>query len=168
MGKKRTPKSHCQYSDGTYVKLPHKVIDCENYRMLSDAARGLLVDAARLFNGRNNGDIALTETLMRPLGWRGKRKLIQSRHELEHYGFLRVTRQGGKHKVPTLYALTWVNIQSCNGQHDEPPTDKPTEDFLVDKPRWVREKREAPTFPTIETQVQPGDHTGSPRGPISG
>jgi len=104
-------------SSGSFLALPHSVLRAPNFVALSPAAVKLLVDIAVQYNGSNNGDLAATWNAMTVRGWKSRQSLSKALAELRHYGFLELTRQGGMHK-PSLYALTWVGIDFCDGKLD--------------------------------------------------
>jgi hypothetical protein len=110
---------------GLFHALPEAVLDSQNFRHLGPKACKLIFDLLRqlrLSRGgpKNNGDICIAWSLMKPCGWSSKQQLYEARDELEHYGFIVVTRQGGKNR-PTLYGFTWWSIDYCDGKLD-PPT----------------------------------------------
>lgn len=117
----------------TFSMLLHHVQDSGNYSKLPSRAVKLLVDILRFYNGRNNGDLAITMRLMKPLGWTSKDQLSKAMNELEHYGFLKKSRQGGRH-LCSLYALTFFAVDDCGGKHDLTSSKIPTNDWRVDQP----------------------------------
>jgi hypothetical protein len=87
-----------------------------DFQELTPAATKVLMVLACQYNGRNNGDLAAThtmltrwsgmpnETLARALReLREKNLIIQSRHHL----------RGVDGAKPALYALTWLRIDPC-------------------------------------------------------
>jgi hypothetical protein len=76
---------------------------------------------------------------MKPLKW-SKRALMESRSELEYFGFIDQTRQGGRHRA-TLYALGWINVHWCKAKLEVPPTNKPACAYLKEKPPYQRRFR---------------------------
>ena len=107
---------------GPFVPFPCSVLNNPNFTALSAKAVKLLMDmASQLRFGRdgpqNNGDISVTWTIMHPRGWRSKETLRNALKELAHYGFVNMTRQGGRNKC-SLYALTWWAINECHGKLD--------------------------------------------------
>jgi hypothetical protein len=131
-----------KYHPGSFAQLANGVTSCENYLKLSMDARALMQDANAMFVGNNNGNICLAYKVMHSKGW-SKRRLMNARHELEHYGFIEKTVEGGSHKA-TLYALAWINVQRCDGKHDAPPTVEPSMAYLKERDQWVSPKRAAP------------------------
>ena len=93
-----------------------------NFRRLSPRAVKLLMNVSASYSGFNNGDLAVTLTVMEPFGWKSNDQLRKALSELMHYGFLVKTRQGGRN-LCSLYALGWHAIDHCKGKHDamEPP-----------------------------------------------
>lgn len=109
---------------GLFHALPEAVLDSQNFRHLGPKACKLIFDLLRqlrLSRGgpKNNEDICIAWSLMKPCGWSSKQQLYEARDELEHYGFIVVTRQGGKNR-PTLYGFTWWSIDYCDGKLDPP------------------------------------------------
>ena len=74
--------------------------------VLSLSAYRLLTESLSLYNGRNNGDIALTVVTLKREHWQCKRHLMDTILELCARGFLVRTRYG----KPNLYAFTWMPI----------------------------------------------------------
>jgi hypothetical protein len=106
---------------GSFLGLPHAVLECRNFRLLSAHAVKLLVDLGASYRGNNNGDLCMTWKLMQPRGWKSRETLDRARRELLHFGFIELTRQGGLHS-PSLYALTWKPVDACKGKLDVAPT----------------------------------------------
>lgn len=108
----------------------HIVHDSENYARLPPRAVKLLLDVLRFYNGRNNGDISITWSTMRPLGWKSKDQLQKATIELEHHGFIKKSRQGGRH-LCSLYALTFFSVDECGGKHELTPSSSATNEWRV-------------------------------------
>jgi hypothetical protein len=109
------PRHKGRRESGTFTAIPHAVQDCANWRQCSGTGIKLLLDLARQYNGRNNGDLSAALSLLRPFGWNSPDTVGNALRELRHYGFLLLTRQGGLHG-PSLYALTWQAIDDCGGK----------------------------------------------------
>jgi len=105
----------------SFVQLPHKLLNCDNYLSLSPKAVKLLLDLYVQYRGSNNGDFSIPWSRMKERGWRSKDTLYKARDELIENGFVVQTRQGGKHRC-SLYAITWRPIDDCNGKLECPPT----------------------------------------------
>ena len=96
-----------------YALIPAKVAKSLAYRSLSASALRLLTLALTQYNGRNNGDIALTRAALEQDGYTSADTLNRALKQLRHAGLLELTRQGGLAnggKIPNLYAVTWLPI----------------------------------------------------------
>ena len=81
---------------------------------------------------------------MKPRGWTSKDQLWKALEELEYYGLIVRSRQGGQHMC-SLFALTWFDIDECKGKHElraskSPPNNwklaqKPYSQYLQSLPR---------------------------------
>ncbi len=108
-------------SGPSFVLLTHQMLMSENFRKLTPKAVKLLINIASQYKGKNNGDLAMTWEQMRGFGWTSKQTLYRARNELLKYGFLLVSRQGGKNRC-SLYAITWQAVDECYGKLDIKPT----------------------------------------------
>lgn len=113
------PRSRARHKgrrdSGSFTAIPHAVQDSANWKLCSGSAIKLLLDVARQYNGRNNGDMCATFSVMKRRGWKSCDTLARALKEVRHYGFLLLTRQGGL-DFPSLYALTWHAIDPCDGK----------------------------------------------------
>jgi len=100
---------------GLFTLIPHAVQDCPNWKLCGGSAIKLLMDMARQYNGRNNGNLCASLSVLRHRGWSSPDTLNHALKELRHYGFIILTRQGGLHS-PSLYALSWYGIDDCGGK----------------------------------------------------
>ena len=123
-----------------FVQVFHHLIDSENYRSLSPRAVKLLIDVLRFYNRRNNGDLAITPKLMKPMGWTSNDQLAKATIELEHYGFLKKSRQGGRH-VCNLFAVTFYPVNECDGKHELTPSKIPTNEWQEAQPNKPQFKK---------------------------
>jgi len=110
-----------------YVALEHSMLDCPAYRALSCPARCLLTELLRLWNGSNNGHIALG---VREGGKRigcGRTKTADYFDELRAKGFIKLSRTG-TFSAQARWATEW-NITACPiiGQ---PTATPPTREYL--------------------------------------
>ena len=110
------PKTKSRKTGGSFLALPHAVLDSENFRTLSPRATKLLIDLAAQYRGANNGDLAATWTALRSRGWNSKDQIDKARLELLERGWIVVCKQGMRPRTPTLYALTWRGIDDCGGK----------------------------------------------------
>ena len=101
----------------SFVRIPHHVINHEHFRSLSTRATKLLIDLLAQYRGYNNGDLAATLKMMLARGWNSSDQLQKAKNELIEKDVITVTRQGGRNKC-SLYAVTWFQIDECNGKLD--------------------------------------------------
>lgn len=101
-------------SRGSFLALPKTVIDHDNFLKLSYHANKLLIDLGSQYYGTNNGDLCATWSFMVVRGWKSKETLNDALRELEYYGFIVVTQYGDR-KKPTLYGLSWKEIDKATG-----------------------------------------------------
>lgn len=138
----------------TFVQLRHDVMRSENFATLSPHATKLLIDMVSQYNGKNNGDLCMAWTFMEPRGWRSKSTLYRARDELIERGWIKVARQGGKH-LASLYAITWLPIDECNGKLDIGETYKASDEW-----KQVQIENGAPNTGHIGTAVVPITQAG--------
>ncbi len=106
-------RAHGLVPGDRYAVIPAKVARSLAYRSLSASALRLLTLALTQYNGRNNGDIALTRSALQEYGYTSADTLNRALKQLRHAGLLQLTRQGGLAnggKIPNLYAFTWLPI----------------------------------------------------------
>lgn len=135
----------------SFLMLHHHMLQHPNYAKLSARAVKMLVDIGSQYNGKNNGDLAATRSIMLPKGWTSNDQRQKAIQELLDSGFLVRTRPGSRLKDPALYAITWLKIDECNGKHDLKATSNPSND-------WKKNG-----FSDARTAGQ----TDPPRGPIA-
>ncbi len=111
-------------SNGSFAALPHHIIHSEQYALLSAYAVKLLVDLFGQFNGRNNGDYTAAWSIMCKRGWVSKATMYKALNQLIQHGWIVKTRQGGR-KICSLYGVTWLAINECDGKLDIKPTRTP-------------------------------------------
>ena len=89
-----------------------------SFAALSAHSAKLLLDIARQYNGRNNGDLSAAYSVMqRERHWKSRDTLGKALGELIRAGFLECTRRGRQWGVggtpePNLYAITWRAIDA--------------------------------------------------------
>lgn len=103
--------------DGGFMALPHAVANSHNWLKLSPYSIKLLIDLFVQYKGTNNGDLCATWSMMVLRGWKSKATLHKALTELEHYGLLVKSRQGGR-KLASLYGVTFRGIDECKGKLD--------------------------------------------------
>ena len=109
----------------SFLSLPHILLNSAAYSKLSAHAVKLLVDISAEFKGINNGDLSATFNSLKKKNWHSKGTLNKAIKELKEFGFIEVSRQGGRNKC-SLYALTFRQVNVCNGKLDIKHTDKPS------------------------------------------
>ena len=102
---------------GPFLMLPHNVLNHPAFVSLSPRAVKLLLDIAVQYNGGNNGDLCAPLSLMSLRGWNSSDQLHKAKKELVRNELIMVSRQGGINKT-TLFAVTWVPVDECNGKLD--------------------------------------------------
>lgn len=108
MAKKMNAKG--RRSSGTFLALPHNLINAPKFQDLSGNATKLLIQMAGQYTGKNNGDLSAPFKTMKAVGWRSQTTLNKALNELLALGFLVRTRQGHFPKTCSLYGLTWKPI----------------------------------------------------------
>lgn len=102
---------------GGFLRLPHAVLRSTNWQAMPARAVKLVCDLGGQFRGSNNGDLSAAWRIMRPLGWKSRDTLADAIADALRFGMIEKTRQGGLH-VCSLYALTWLPIDECDGKLD--------------------------------------------------
>jgi len=103
----------------SFLKLLHHVIDSPEFGALKGSALKMLIDLARQYNGKNNGN--LRASLLRQSGrWKSEDTMSVAIDQLVDGGWLVKTKQGGMGIGPSLFAVTWWPIDACEGRHDHP------------------------------------------------
>jgi hypothetical protein len=92
---------------GSFVKLPHAVLESKEYARLRPWEVKLLVDLLAQYKGRNNGHLVATWSYMCKRGWRSPATLNKSMRGLKKGGFVRRTHKGGTGH-PSRYSITWL------------------------------------------------------------
>lgn len=113
----------------SFVATPRQVLRSKEYATLSPLAVKLLFDLAAQHNGKNNGDLCCTFSMMKLRGWNSSGSLHKAKQELLQKQFIQLTRQGGRNK-PNLYAITFFRIDECKGKIETPDTLYPSNDWI--------------------------------------
>jgi len=112
-------------ANGQFQTIPRQVVESGNYSKLDGWSVKLLVDINAQFNGKNNGDLCATWSLLKDKGWRSKATLHRSTRNLIELGFIQQTRQGGRNQC-SLFSVTFKPIDECQGKLDTKPTITPS------------------------------------------
>lgn len=141
MGRSRR-KDKGRTEGGSFLAIPHTVMDSPAWKALPSRALKLVLDLARQYRGSNNGDLSAAWRIMEPLGWNSRDTLAKAIADALRLGMIEKTRQGGLHRC-SLYALTWHAIDECSGKLDVPATRIPS--GLWKQPPQPAEKQNAST-----------------------
>ena len=130
-------KAKGRRESGPFVPLPCSVLNNKNFITLSYKANKLIMDMASQLRfsssgPTNNGDISIAWSVMQKRGWKSKETLQNAANELQHFGFIKLTRQGGRHKC-SLFALTWWAINDCGGKLECRETRVPSNEWKQDR-----------------------------------
>lgn len=152
---------------GSFLAIPHAVLNSPSFLALSAHAVKLLIDMASCFKGSNNGDLCAAWSVMARRGWKSRDTLDKARQELVHYGLIELTRQGGLHKA-SLYGVTWRAIDECKGKLDVSPTRVASGRWKLPASPFVRKVRVKPdTMPnTPGVSIGPAPRVNHGSAPI--
>lgn len=133
--KKLTKRIGCN----EFTAIPKNFLNSDAMMNLSGKACKLLWEFIHQVNGKNNGDLQATWSIMEGRGWNSKATLSKAIKELREAGIITQTRQGGRHKC-SLYALTFIAIDECLNEdgiskHDAQPSIRPSN-------LWHEERKE--------------------------
>ena len=122
-----------------HIRIPHVVMDNEDYRNLQPNAVRLLNALVYQYRGKNNGDLTAAFGYMQHFGFRSKETLHRAIKQLLEAGLVQKTRTGlflNPGGQCALYALTWLPINQCAGKRLEVgPTSTPPRKFSMEKNR---------------------------------
>ena len=116
------PNAKGRKGNHTFLRLIHPMLDHPNFHSLSPRAVKLLIDIAAQYRGNNNGDLCATYSVMKERGWTSNDQIQKGLRELLATGWLMLTRQGRRPKIPNLYAISWEPINECGGKLEVTPT----------------------------------------------
>jgi hypothetical protein len=131
-----TKKGHYDFNKietGGFIQIPKPVLRSTGYAKLSSQAVKLTLDLLIQYNGNNNGDLCAPFSLMRKKNWKSKGTLNRAIKELLISDFIEVTRRGGRNKC-SLYSMTFLAIDECNGKLDIKATTKPKSTWKKHEP----------------------------------
>lgn len=89
----------------------------------------LLLCLLRQYNGFNNGDFSAAAKVLKKWGWNSESSIQKALKELIQKRWIVISRQGGLGIGCSLYAITWLAIDDCNGKIDLSPTKKASDDW---------------------------------------
>lgn len=93
-----------------FIALPKNLINSQNFQSLKGSSVKLLTQIMEQFNGKNNGNLQASFSVLKHKGWRSSETLDRALKELIGRGFLIKTRQGYFPNVCSLYGVTWKII----------------------------------------------------------
>lgn len=114
LGAKSVRKERDRRDGSGFVALPFVVIDSPGFRRAGLTARALLLDLARAFTGRNNGNIWLARSVREQIGWSSESTYRAALADLIACGLLVETRRGGRN-LAAWYGLTWRDLDVTAG-----------------------------------------------------
>ncbi|XGA78585.1 hypothetical protein OR573_08580 [Halomonas sp. CH40] len=111
---------------GGFLALPKLLMEQRDFRELSPSALKVLMVLGSQYNGRNNGDLSATHSMMDDWGGMAKATLAKSLRELQDKNLIvktRENRHGREGARCALFGLTWQTIDDCPGKDlDAPPS----------------------------------------------
>ena len=126
--KKKPSKSNAITYPG-FVHLHRPLLECNDVCSLSHNSFRLLVYIANQYNGRNNGDLCATLSVLRRYGFNSNDSITRGLRQLVKHNLITQTKQGGLNIGPNLYAITWQPIDECGGKLEVPHTLSPPRFF---------------------------------------
>ena len=131
----RNSRRSVKDAPGGYAGIPRIVIESDDFKRLSKAAKVLLLLMAYQFRGANNGDLSAAPALLKDWGISSKTTTQKAVQELIERNLIIRTREG-RFLNPggrcALYALTWKPIDECQGKIEVSPTRTPPRKFSME------------------------------------
>jgi len=131
---KRWKSAKEKQEGGAFARLPMSVLNSRAYIEANPHARMLLIDLFVQYRGNNNGDLCAAWKFMKPRGWRSEETLGKAKRDLIELGLIVETRKGARPNKATLYAVTWCDLDLCNGKLDMSPAAFPRGAFKLRDP----------------------------------
>ncbi|HWT17357.1 MAG TPA: hypothetical protein VN280_00440 [Variovorax sp.] len=104
----------------TFLAIPHYILDSPEWAALPGNSLKMLLDLASQYRGINNGNLEATWERLSARGWASKETVQTALTRLEADGWIFKTRQGGRDKRCSLYAVTWWSIDADGDRHSWP------------------------------------------------
>lgn len=140
MAKSYPKKKGRDRGQGRFISIPHHVLKSDAGKSLTGPEMRLLAHLLLQYNGKNNGNLSPTFSLMKEMGWSSKGTLFKARQGLEHKGFIVMTKQGKKIRGDcTLVAVTWHGVDDpINWEYEEciKVSPVPLNYFQLSKDKW--------------------------------
>ena len=109
----------------SYVPFHRHIFNDPLIYQLTAHERLLLDQLYMQYNGKNNGDFSCAWSVMKKKGWNSKTTLFKAKQGLLTKGWIEETRKGYT-GVCSLYAVTFLKIDDCNGKLDIKTTNVPS------------------------------------------
>ncbi len=113
---KRNKRKISQYHPSRFFPLENLLLDHPDFLSMTWASQSLLIHMCGFYNGFNNGDISIPESIMKKRGF-CKVTLHRAKKDLINRGWIIQTRQGYKRKC-SLFALSWLPLDECKNKYD--------------------------------------------------
>ena len=106
---------------GRFAGIPISVVKSDAYKSLSGNAAKLLTILACFYNSNNNGNLAITQSIIGE--WMTKNTMYSAKDELLLKGFIVTNAYGGRsawgRKLPSLYGLTFYPMNELKEKDGE-------------------------------------------------
>jgi hypothetical protein len=117
------PKRHDRTGRSTterFVSLPHYMLNSPAWRSLSPVARSVFIELAALYNGSNNGRIAMSNRIAADRVGCSKNTAGRALTELTQKGFVDRVK-GGHFDRKTPHAAEYrLTLYNCDVSHERP------------------------------------------------
>ena len=106
---------------GRFAGIPISVVKSDAYKSLGGSAAKLLTILACFYNSNNNGNLAITQSIIGE--WMTKNTMYSAKDELLLKGFIVTNAYGGRsawgRKLPSLYGLTFQPMNELKEKDGE-------------------------------------------------
>ena len=106
---------------GRFAGIPISVVNSDAYKSLGGSAAKLLTILACFYNSNNNGNLAITQSILGE--WMTKNTMYSAKDELLLKGFIVTNAYGGRsawgRKLPSLYGLTFYPMNELKEKDGE-------------------------------------------------
>ena len=106
---------------GRFAGIPISVVKSDAYKSLGGSAAKLLTILAYFYNSNNNGNLAITQSIIGE--WMTKNTMYSAKDELLLKGFIVTNAYGGRsawgRKLPSLYGLTFYPMNELEEKNGE-------------------------------------------------
>jgi hypothetical protein len=97
----------------SFAGIPRHIVNSDAFKTLKGNEVKLLLMIAHFYDGKNNGDIAITMSILKDW-FKSNTTLLRAKNGLLEKGFIVINAYGGRSaegkKLPHLFALTWLPI----------------------------------------------------------